>query len=235
MFGEDRDEGEEDAETPRGRRGGRGSGRERREQGWGRKRGCPERRAPGAAAATAAATRPRLLFHAPGAGPFHPTMSVLQAVHAAALAEVAAANGGDAGQDREDGEGSKLSTASLWGRTHALQYMLTPEDEPLPPPPPGAGGLVGVTDADATDAEEALAALGPSDRRAALGGVLPALRGKLCGATPPPGLTDQSSAILSVLSVLHTVSMSAPRILALSDDADGKVMSTTAATALALP
>ena len=240
MFGEDGDEGEGDAEAPpadtvedvdpaANGEGGGGDGNE----------AAPSGAAPAAAATTAAAAaaaaRPRLLFHAPGAGPFHPTMSVLQAVHAAALAEVAAANGGDAGQDREDGEGSKLSTASLWGRTHALQYMLTPEGEPLPPPPPGAGGLVGVTDADATDAEEALAALGPSDRRAALGGVLPALRGKLCGATPPPGLTDQSSAILSVLSVLHTVSASAPRILALSDDVDGKVTSTTAAAALALP
>jgi E3 ubiquitin-protein ligase TRIP12 len=182
----------------------------------------------GSAPPASAPTGPRLLFRAPGAGPFHPTTSVLQAVHAAALASA-----GDAGEDREDGEGTRLSTASLWERTHVLQYGVTPKGQPLPPPLPGAGGSSVTISVDASDADEAMAALGPADRRAALSGMLPALRGKLCGDTPPPGLSDQASAILSVLSVLHNVSASASRLAALSGERGAS--STGVATALALP
>jgi len=104
----------------------------------------------GSAPPASAPTGPRLLFRAPGAGPFHPTTSVLQAVHAAALASA-----GDAGEDREDGEGTRLSTASLWERTHVLQYGVTPKGQPLPPPLPGVGGSSVTISVDASDADEA--------------------------------------------------------------------------------
>jgi E3 ubiquitin-protein ligase TRIP12 len=177
------------------------------------------------AAAAAAAAPPRLLFSANGAGPFHPTTSVLQAVYAAALAAADA----DAG---EEGAGARLSVATLWERTHTLQYMLTPKGEPIPPPLPGAAGASAAA-ATSADAEEALAAIGSTDRRAALGAALPALRGKVCGDAPPPGVAEQTDAILSALSVLRVLTASPARVMALGR-ADAEEASRRAAS-VALP
>ena len=177
------------------------------------------------AAAAAAAAPPRLLFSANGAGPFHPTTSVLQAVYAAALAAADA----DAG---EEGAGARLSVATLWERTHTLQYMLTPKGEPIPPPLPGAAGASAAA-ATSADAEEALAAFGSTDRRAALGAALPALRGKVCGDAPLPGVAEQTDAILSALSVLRVLTASPARVMALGR-ADAEEASSRAAS-VALP
>ena len=178
------------------------------------------------AAAAAAAAPPRLLFSADGAGPFHPTTTVLQAVYAAALAAADA----DAA---EEGAGARLSVAGLWERTHTLQYMLTPKGEPLPPPPSGAAGGSAAAESSSADAEEALAAFGSTDRRAALGAALPALRGKVCGDAPLPGVAEQTDAILCALSVLRVVTASPARVMALGA-ADAEEASTRAASA-ALP
>ncbi|ACO64882.1 predicted protein [Micromonas commoda] len=133
----------------------------------------------------AAAAPPRLLFRAPGVGPFHPSTSVLQAIHAAALHASAAAEGDEQGDGHED---------------------------------------------ETADAAEALAALGSVERRAALGGVLSALRGKLCDRESVANVSDATRSILTVLSVLHTVSTSASRIINLGEQVDDVKV-----TALSLP
>jgi E3 ubiquitin-protein ligase TRIP12 len=187
------------------------------------------------AAAVAAAAPPRLLFHASGVDPFHPATSVLQAVHAAALAAAATENGTHAREAGDDAEGGRLSTASLWEKTHTLYYAIPVDGQALPPPPPSSGAGAAAAVMDSSDATEALAAFGPRDRRAALGSVLPALRGKLCGDAPPSGLTDTVKSILSVLSVFHRIITSAPRLFALGDVEDENVTATNINAALALP
>jgi E3 ubiquitin-protein ligase TRIP12 len=94
-----------------------------------------------------------------------------------------------------------------------------------------ASAASAVAAAGSSDAQEALAALGHVDRRAALGGVLPALRGKLCGGDSLPGLSPAAHAILSVLSVLHCVSTSPARLLALGDDDSSGALHTSTVTA----
>ena len=182
------------------------------------------------AAEVAAAAPPRLLFRAPGVGPFHPSTSVLQAIHAAALHASAAAEGDEQGDGHEDGEGSGVSTASLWERTHTLEYGVTPKGQPLPSPPPSSGSAAVLSSEETADAAEALAALGSVERRAALGGVLSALRGKLCDRESVANVSDATRSILTVLSVLHTVSTSASRIINLGEQVDDVKV-----TALSLP
>ena len=186
--------------------------------------------APPSAAAVAAAAPPRLLFSASGAGPFHPTTSVLQAVYAAALAAADAEAG-------EEGAGARMSVASLWERTHTLTYMLTPKGEPIPAALSGAGGSAATVE-NTADADEALAVFGSTDRRAALGAALPALRGKLCGDVSPPGVAEQTDAILSSLAVLRVLTSDPARVIALgSDDADANESpaASTRAESAALP
>ena len=185
----------------------------------------PSARPTAAAAATAAP--PRLLFSASGAGPFHPSTSVLQAVYAAALAAADAEAG-------EEGAGARMSVASLWERTQTLTYMLTPKGEPIPAPLSGAGGSVAPVEST-VDADEALAVFGSTDRRAALGAAFPALRGKVCGDSAPPGVAEQTDAILSALAVLRVLTSFPARVISLGhDDADAKESSTRAAS-VALP
>ena len=167
---------------------------------------------------------------APGVGPFHPSTSVLQAIHAAALHASAAAEGDEQGDGHEDGEGSGVSTASLWERTHTLEYGVTPKGQPLPSPPPSSGSAAVLSSEETADAAEALAALGSVERRAALGGVLSALRGKLCDRESVANVSDATRSILTVLSVLHTVSTSASRIINLGEQVDDVKV-----TALSLP
>ena len=181
----------------------------------------------GSAPPASAPTGPRLLFRAPGAGPFPNNERTASCARCGPRLRRRRRRRSRRRRGYQAQHGVSVGThARAPVRGH-------PKGQPLPPPLPGAGGSSATISVDASDADEAMAALGPADRRAALSGMLPALRGKLCGDTPPPGLSDQASAILSVLSVLHNVSASASRLAALSGERGAS--STGVATALALP
>ena len=155
---------------------------------------------------------------------------MLQAIHAAALQAAESdeqGNGHEDGDGHEDGEGTG---PGLWERTHTLEYGITPKGQPLPAPPPSSGGAALLSLEETTDTAEALAALGSVERRAALGDVLPALRGKLCDRESAASVSDATRSILTVISVLHTVSTSASRIIKL-----GKVDDAKMTAALSLP
>ena len=122
-------------------------------------------------AAAAAAAAPPRLFSADGAGPFHPTTTVLQAVYAAASPP----------PRTPPRRAPARAWRRRWERTHTLQYMLTPTGEPLPPPPPGAAGAPPPRRAPRLTRRGARRVrLG--DRRAAPGAALPRSAGR-CAAT----------------------------------------------------
>jgi E3 ubiquitin-protein ligase TRIP12 len=148
-----------------------------------------------AQAAAAANMSNRLVFAANGVE-LHSSTSILQAIAMSASVD------------------KTTLTQSNWENVNTLTYRAAKPTDVVPAPLK-LGGIIEDSSADASDIAESIAELGNSEVRSTLMSFIPALKDKVKNAVSNEETSTQFNNLLALLTVLHELSISAPRVLLL--------------------